>query len=115
MGKYQFVQIQEPAYNERCWDTVRKPDVKEPCPSATPPQSLTIGVGTAFAKAHPDLIQFFEKVQLTGDQINAAILRMNERKISGEVMAREFLKANPKAWESWVPAPVAARVRASLN
>jgi glycine betaine/proline transport system substrate-binding protein len=115
MGKYQFVQLQEPTYNEKCWETVRKAEVKDPCPSATPAQRLTVGVGTAFAKSHPDLVQFFEKVQLNGEQVNSAILRMNERKISGEVVAREFLKANPQLVASWVPAAVASRVQAALK
>lgn len=115
MGKYQFVQLQEPTYNEKCWETVRKAEVKDPCPSATSAQRLTVGVGTAFAKSHPDLVQFFEKVQLNGEQVNSAILRMNERKISGEVVAREFLKANPQLVASWVPAAVASRVQAALK
>ena len=74
-----------------------------------------MGVGTAFIKNHPDLVQFFENVQLTGDQTNAVILRMNEKKLSGQVVAREFLQANPQLWEKWVPAAVASKVKASLK
>ena len=115
MGKYKFVQLQEPAYNEKCWETVRKPEVKDPCPSATPAQRLTVGVGTAFAKSHPDLVQFFEKVQLNGEQVNSAILRMNEKKLSGEAVAKEFLKANPQLLASWVSPAIATRVQAAIK
>lgn len=115
MGKYRFVQLQEPAYNEKCWDTVRNIQAKDPCPSATPNTRLMVGLGSGFAKAHPGLVALLERVQLNGEQINGAILQMNERKASATVVAREFMIANPALWSAWVAPEVAAKVKAGLR
>ena len=39
---------------------------------------------------------------------------MTERKLSGRIEALEFLRANPQAWQSWVPEKVARKVADSL-
>lgn len=114
MGKYKFFQLQEPAYNEKCWDTVRKPDVKDPCPSATPNTKLSIGVSTTLLSEHPDLIALMEKVQLNADQVNSAILKMSEKKLAADVVAREFLSTD-NGWSKWVDAATVAKVKAALK
>lgn len=115
MGKYRFVQLQEPTFNQTCWDTLRTTESKSPCPSATPRSRLTVGVSTAFAKAHPDLVRLIEKVQLNGSQVNAAIARMTEQKLRADAVAREFLLAQPDAWSSWTDAERAQKVLAALK
>jgi glycine betaine/proline transport system substrate-binding protein len=115
MGKYKLIQIQEPAFNAACWETIRDIKVKDVCPSATPNTKLTIGVSTSFLKSHQGAVALMEKVQLTPDQINGAVLQMTERKASGEVIAREFLKANPTVWQKWVSADAAIKIKAGLK
>jgi glycine betaine/proline transport system substrate-binding protein len=115
MAKYKFVRLQEPTFNEACWETVRKAEVKDPCPSATPNTKLTVGVTTALATASPDIVAMIEKVQLNGEQINAAILKMTERKIKPDVAAREFMAANPPVWDKWIDSASAIKVKASLK
>lgn len=115
MGRYKFVQLKEPAFNEKCWQTEQANKGEEPCPSATPPTRLQVGIGSDFAKAEPALVNFIGKVKLTPDVINLTIAQMNQRKASPDTMAREFLKQRPAIWKSWVPADVAAKVAASLK
>ena len=115
MGKYKLVQLQEPAYNAKCWDTIRDIKVKEVCPSATPNTKLTVGVSTAFAASNAGALPVLEKVQLTPEQLNGAVLQMTERKASSDVVSREFMKANPAVWQKWVSAEAAAKIMASLK
>ncbi len=115
MAKYKLVQLQEPAFNQKCWDTIRDIKVKDVCPSATPNTKLTIGVSTPFAASNPGALAVMDKVQLTPDQINNAVLQMTERKANSDVVAREFLKANPALWQKWVSKEAAAKVTAALK
>ena len=115
LAKYKFFQLQEPVYNEKCWETVRSIEAKDPCPSSTPSTKLTVGVATTMLRANPDIVQLFDKVQLTGDQVNNAILRMTEKKISADVVAREFLQQNPEVWVKWMDAGAAAKLKTALK
>ncbi len=115
MGKYKLVQLQEPAYNAKCWDTIRDIKVKDVCPSATPNTKLTVGVSTAFANSNPGALTVLDKVQLTPEQINGAVLQMTERKASSDVVSREFMKANPGIWQKWVSSEAAAKITAALK
>lgn len=115
MGKYKLVQIQEPAFNQKCWETLKDAKVKDTCPSATPNTKLLVGVSTPLTLSNPGVVAFIEKVQLNPEQINSAVLKMTERKVSGDVVAREFLKANPDVWKKWVSADVAAKVQSVVN
>src|SRR5438105_2998904 len=83
--------------------------------AATPATQLSVGVSVPFAESDPDIVAFIEKVQLSADQINGSIAKMNERKVGAEVVAREFLKANPQVWKAWVPSDVAAKVSTALK
>jgi glycine betaine/proline transport system substrate-binding protein len=56
-----------------------------------------------------------EKVQLNPDQINGAVAQMTERKASSDVVAREFMKANPGVWQKWVSADAASKINAALK
>jgi len=43
------------------------------------------------------------------------VLQMTERKANSDVVAREFLKANPALWQKWVSKEAAAKVTAALK
>ncbi|WP_053173061.1 ABC transporter substrate-binding protein [Limnohabitans planktonicus] len=115
MGKYKLVQLQEPTYNEKCWDTLKDIKVKDVCPSASPKNKLTVGVSTPFATSNPGAVAVMEKLQLNADQINGAVVQMTDRKASSDVVAREFMKANPAVWQKWVSADAANKINAALK
>ena len=115
MGKYKLIQLQEPAYNAKCWDTIKDIKVKDVCPSASPNTKLTIAVSTPFANSNAGAVAVMEKVQLNPDQINGAVAQMTDRKASSDVVAREFMKANPAVWQKWVSADAASKINAALK
>ena len=115
MGKYKLIQLQEPAYNAKCWDTIKDIKVKDVCPSATPNTKLTVAVSTPFASSNAAAVALMEKVQLNPEQINGAVAQMTERKASSDVVVREFMKANPEVWQKWVSADAASKIIAALK
>ncbi|WP_293765435.1 ABC transporter substrate-binding protein [uncultured Aquitalea sp.] len=115
MGKYKFIQLQEPAYNAKCWPTLQANKGEAPCPSATPNTQLQVGIGTGFMQAEPGIAAFIAKVKVTPELLNQTISQMSERKIPPETMAREFLKQHTAIWKAWVPADVAGKVQQSLK
>lgn len=114
MGKYKFVQLQEPEFTEKCWKSVQNTTTDDVCGTVTPSFKLTIGVSTPFIKGAPDVIAFFEKLSVPADIVNRAITEMGERKVGGAVLAKEFLQKNKALWQQWVPADVAGKVEAKL-
>lgn len=115
MAQFKLVRLKEPAFNEACWKTIHHSTTPRPCGSATPPSTLQVGVTTAFAQEHPALVELLSRMQLDSEQINRAIFRMTERKLSGQHEARDFLRKNPKVWQDWVPDEVARKVAESLQ
>ncbi|MFC5475313.1 ABC transporter substrate-binding protein [Paraherbaspirillum soli] len=114
MGKYQFIQLQEPEFSEKCWRTLQNNTTDAVCGSGTPSSKLTIGVATPFIKGAPDIIAFFDKFSVAGDIVNHAITEMRERKVDAAVLARDFLQKNKALWKQWVPADVAEKVDSKL-
>jgi glycine betaine/proline transport system substrate-binding protein len=75
---------------------------------------LAIGVSEPFHKQYPELVSFFEKVDLPIDQLNKTLGEMSEKRLEPDAVAKMFLKNHPEIWTSWVPADVAKKVTAGL-
>ena len=115
MGKYKFIQIREPDFDAKCWETLKDAKVKNPCPSATPNTRLTVGMSTTLMQADPALLAFIEKVQIKPELVNAAIARMGDQKLSATVVAKDFLKAHGATWKAWMTPAAAESAAASLK
>src|SRR5699024_2534081 len=89
------------------------------CISGFPVSPLSIAVSTPFIQSNPELTDFFKQVNFTSDQLNGAILEMNENKRSGDEQALVFLHQNPHIWQTWITPEavdnVAAKLGISLN
>ena len=62
-----------------------------------------------------ELVEFFTRWQTTSAIVSGMLVKMKEGRATEEVAAREFLERRPEVWGEWVPAEVAARVKASLR
>jgi len=114
MAKYDFAKIEQEPFDEACWDTIVSGE-GELCASDFLLARLGVAVSTPFAENYPQLVEFFEHLQFEPDDLNGAILVMNEARLSGDVVARDFLENNPQAWQEWVPKPVAQRLATAFN
>jgi len=115
MGKYQFVKLQEPAYNEACFKTLADKDHPAPCGSAAPEAVIQAGVSQAFNQADPVLSAFLSNFNIPLDLLNATLAEMADKKLDARQAVQVFFKQHPEVWQKWVPADVAARISASLH
>jgi len=78
------------------------------------PASLAIGVSAPFKAQYPELVTFFEKVDLPIDLLNQTLAGMSEKRQQPRQVAEAFLRDQPQVWKPWVPGEVANKVSGSL-
>ena len=114
-GKYKFVQIQEPAYNEACFKTLADKDNANPCGSARPGATIQVGVSRALNDSDPALVALFSNFNVPIERLNKALADQAERKTEWPALAREFVRQHPEVVRKWVPADVARKVAAAAG
>ena len=114
MGKFKFVKLREPAYNEACFKTLADKNAARPCGSAAPEAVIRAGVSKAFADGDPVLRGFLDKFNIPLALLNRTLADMSERRQDARQAARDLLKQHPELLEQWLPADVAAKVTAGL-
>ncbi|MBH0005936.1 glycine betaine ABC transporter substrate-binding protein [Psychrobacter sp. SWN149] len=115
MAKYDFAALEFPAHKDACWQDLLLADGTMDCVSGFPVSPLGIAVSTLFIETNPELVDVFEKVQFTSDELNGAILEMSESKRSGDEQALVFLRENPNVWQGWLTDEAAVNLAAKLG
>ncbi len=114
LGTYDLVQLEEPPYDPVIWAELQRSDDPRRA-TAYPPSEVVVGVHRDFHAAAPELVKFLERYQTTNELISRLLAFMIEERATEEQAARRFLLEEEAVWSRWVPAEVAARVRASLK
>ena len=114
LGRFKLIKLEEPPFNEAAWKTLSDASNPNPIGSSSLAAHLAIGVSEPFRQQYPDLVSFFEKVDLPIDQLNKTLGEMSEKRQEPNVVAKSFLKDHPDVWTAWVPAEVASKVKAGL-
>ena len=126
MGKVDLVKLEEPKYDQACWDEMTKvvedikangPDVyKDTCACEYVNMSLTKAASTKFASnaKNKPVLDFIRAYSIPTAAVNKALaFYMDESGGDMEATAKFFL-SNNAMWKSWVPADVAAKVADTL-
>ncbi|MDG9883620.1 ABC transporter substrate-binding protein [Pseudomonas putida CSV86] len=114
MGRFKLVRLEEPPFDEQAWATLTNPANPAPKGSRSLPARLSIGVSKAFHEQYPDLVEFFNKVDLPIETLNTLLAQMSEQRQDPAVAARAFLKEYPQVWQPWLPQAQQDKVRAYL-
>jgi glycine betaine/proline transport system substrate-binding protein len=114
LGRFKLVQLQEPPFDAEAWKTLTDADNPNPKPTRSLASKLSIGVSAPFQQQHPDIAEFFSKVDLPIEPLNKALADMSENRTPSREAAEAFLKAHPQVWQAWVPKEVADKVSAGL-
>lgn len=114
MAKYDFHKIQQDPFDPVCWQTIVSGE-GDLCSSDFLLARLGVAVSTPFASQHPDLIEFFERLQFEPAVLNAAILTMTEQRLSPESVALTFLRSQPDIWQAWLPEAVSTKMAIALE
>ena len=115
IAKYDFAELDFPAYDDACWQDLLVANGTSDCVSDFAVSPLAIAVSRQFAIDNPELSEAFAKVQFTPDQLNGAILEMDENKRNGDEQALEFLRNNPDVWQAWLSDEAATNLAAKLG
>lgn len=115
LSKYKFIKLQEPAFNEECYKTLRDKANNAPCGSASSPIKIVVGMNARFHDADPVLVDFFTKMNVPFDLLSTYLVEMNSNRVAPDAMADKFFKTHPEVWKKWVPGDVADKISASLK
>jgi glycine betaine/proline transport system substrate-binding protein len=117
LGKYDLVELKEPAYNKADWDKLDKAKSGKGLTAVAYPKiKVIVGANKAFAKKAPAIIRFLSHYNMPDKLTNQALVYMREhRDKTGRKAAMDFLRKHPEIWTKWLPADVAARVKAALS
>ena len=126
MGKVDLVKLEEPKYDQACWDKMTKvvedikangPEVYKPtCACEYVNMSLTKLASTTFANKaeNKPILDFIKNYTLPTATVNKSLaFYMDESDGDMVETAKNFL-SNNNMWEKWVPGDVAKKVKAAL-
>jgi len=106
LGKFDMYALEEPAFDEDVWNSTRA--------CAYPSNNVNVAVNAAFAADNPDLVTFLDNFNTKTEQHNAVLAYMQDNGATTEEAAIYFLREYEDVWTNWVPAEVAAAVKAAL-
>jgi len=112
LGKYDFVKVEEPPFDRAVWEAMLAAEAPKAA-TAYPVSKVVIGANAAFAEKAPALADFLRKYEMTSAMVSRVLAHMRDTGASAEKAAEHYL-ATDATWTRWVPAEVAARVKASL-
>lgn len=107
LGKLDMLQLEEPAFDQKIWDTTKA--------CAYPSVKCDILVHKSLPKEAPEVTEFLKNYETTLDINNKFLAYMQDNKASTEDAAKWFLKEYEKLWTGWVSADVVAKVKAALK
>jgi len=115
MGKYDLVQLKEPAYDEACWTELTSATGKRDRGCAFPAVEVAYGLNADFAKAAPEIVEMLEKATFPLAEVNASLAYMVDEKADAEAAAKRFLATKGDVWGGWVPAEARAKIEAAVK
>jgi glycine betaine/proline transport system substrate-binding protein len=118
LQKYPMVRLNEPVpYDDAEW---RRCTTVQSCPDPKPNYWRQVEMDTLvsgkFAKREDagPVLNYLKGRGWGSDTVGAVMLWMTENQATGADGAKHFLKTQPDLWTKWVPADVAAKVKAAL-
>ncbi len=119
IGKYKMVKLDfgVPFAGSENWDgCIVKPEQEcaNPKPSSWTTSVVNTVVTDKFKKRSGPGFNFLKKRVYPGDVMNGMLVYMGDNQAGGKDAAVEFLKKHENVWTKWVPADVAAKVKAGL-
>ena len=115
IGRYKLVRLGMPAYDAKRFLCLTDKNCANPQVSGWKAGEVGVAVVTSLKKKAPNVAAFLGKLQVPNAAINAVLAWGDDRKASPEEVTAHFMKTQEAVWTAWVPADVAAKVKASLK
>src|SRR5690606_20778861 len=108
LGKYDTYQLEMPEVDIEGYQCNTDTSCTEPpVKTAWPSSPVVVGAASWLPEEAPQVADYFSKVAMTNDQINAILAWADDNKADAEETAEHFLQDNEDVWTGWVPADVA--------
>ena len=101
----------DPKTFESCIGVAGCPDPK---PNNFAVSEIKTVVATEFANSNPEAIEYLKARVWSADAFGQVLEYMEEQQADGQAAARWFLENHEDVWSQWLPADVAAKVKAAL-
>ncbi|WP_375740536.1 ABC transporter substrate-binding protein [Pseudomonas boanensis] len=115
MGRYPLVQLEEPPFDQKAWETLIDPNNPKPIGSRSLPAKISIGVSRDLRERAPQLVEAFGKMEIPLPLFNRILADMAEQRSEARIVSKTFYREHRDIWSRWVPEPVAQRIDASLR
>ena len=114
IGRYKLVRLGMPSYDAKKFLCLTDKDCANPQVTGWKAGEVGVAVVASLKTKAPNVAAFLAKLQVPNDVINASLAWGDNRKASVEEVTAYFFKTYEAVWNSWVPADVASKVKASL-
>jgi glycine betaine/proline transport system substrate-binding protein len=115
MGKYDLTQLEEPPFNEACWNELTNRNGKHDVGCGAPEALVSYGVNSKFAEEAPEVIAVLEKATFPIEKINETLAHMVDEQVDAPTAAKRFLNENQDIWSSWVSAEAKDKITAAIQ
>lgn len=89
-------------------------DCPDPKPNNFAVSEIKTVVATEFATNNPEPMAYLKARVWSADDFGKVLTYMEEQQADGQAAAEWFLENNEASWSKWVPADVAAKIKAAL-
>ncbi|KGD95867.1 glycine/betaine ABC transporter substrate-binding protein [Achromobacter sp. RTa] len=114
VGALDLVKLELPPFDQQAYTCMTDPKCAHPVATEFKPNPVVTGLNAGFAKDAPRLAEFFTKLAVPEDAIDATLGWLENEGKEPEDAARYFLRQYGEVWRQWMPADTAARVQAAL-
>lgn len=116
LGKYPTYQLEMPPVDLEAYQCNTNPECTDPPrKTAWPSSEVIVGAASWISEEAPTVAEYFGKVAMTTDQINAILAWADDNKADAAATAENFLKTEEDTWTTWVSPEIADKIRASLS
>lgn len=115
MGRFDLVQLDEPAYSDECWQELTSATGARQEACAFPAVEVAYGLNSTFAEQAPEIVAFLEEATFPLEEVNSSLAYMVENDADAAAAAEEFLREKADIWGAWVSPEARERIAASLN
>lgn len=115
LSKLDMVRVDLGPHDKKAFETcIGVADCADPKPNSFPVSEIKTVVAAKFAQKNPAPMAYLKARLWTPEAFGAVLEYMEKEQANGQAAAVWFLKNHEKTWSAWVPAQVAAKVKAAL-
>lgn len=114
VGKYHMVRLGMPDSDKTKFTCLTDANCTDPQVTGWAAGEVAVAVVSSLKEQAPAVAEFLGKMQVPNQEISDVLAWGDDNGATSEETAVHFLKEYPQLWTPWVPAEVAAKVKAAL-